>query len=49
MYIRERGAVFMLDRDNAVFQVPHLSFPTRGKTGEHLRDTLLDGVSYYYL
>ncbi len=44
MYIRERGAVYMLDRDNAVFLIPHVSFPCRDKSGEHLKNTLLDGV-----
>ena len=47
MYIRGPGAVYMLDRDNAVFQVPHLTFPARGKPGAHLRETLLDGVSQH--
>ena len=44
MYIRGKGAVYMLDRDNAVFQVPQLSFPSRGRPGEHVKDTLMDGV-----
>lgn len=45
MYIRGRGEVFMIDRDNAVFQVPDLSFPSRARPDDHLTDTLLDGVS----
>ena len=48
MYISGPGAVYMLDRDNAVFQIPHLSFPARDKPGAHVRETLLDGVSQHY-
>ena len=45
MYIRGRKAIYMLDRDNAVFQVPNLVFPSRPNLEEHVRETLLDGVS----
>ncbi len=45
MYIRARGEVFMLDRDNSVFPVTQLSFPDRKNPGEFIRETLVDGVS----
>ena len=35
----------MLDRDNAVFSVPSLQFPSRKQVGQHLKETLVDGVS----
>lgn len=43
MYIRGKGEVFLLDRDNSVFAVAALSFPSH-TPGQHLADTLLDGV-----
>ena len=45
MYIRGHGETYMLDRDNAVFAVPQLSFPARKRPGDFVRDTLVDGVS----
>ena len=45
MYIRGRGEVYMLNRSDAVFRVPYLSFPSGRHLGEHLTETLLDGVS----
>ena len=44
MYIRGKGEVFLVDRDNSVFSCSSLSFPARAEE-EHLVDTLLDGVS----
>ena len=44
MYIRKEGEVFMIDRDNAVFSIPNLQFPSRKRVGQHLQQTLLDGV-----
>lgn len=44
MYIRKEGEVYMLDRDNAVFSVPDLQFPSRQHVGQHLKETLVDGV-----
>ncbi|XP_014784120.1 mRNA-capping enzyme [Octopus bimaculoides] len=35
--------VYMIDRDNAVFHVPNLQFPSRKIPSEHLTETLLDG------
>ncbi|XP_064392433.1 mRNA-capping enzyme-like isoform X2 [Halichondria panicea] len=43
MYIRGRGEVYMLNRSDAVFRVPYLSFPSGRHLGEHLTETLLDG------
>ena len=43
MYIRGKGEVFLLDRDNSVFSCSLLSFPARAQ-GAHISDTLLDGV-----
>ena len=43
MYIRGKGEVFLLDRDNSVFSCPMLTFPSRAET-QHLSDTLVDGV-----
>ena len=45
MYIRGRGETYMLDRDNSVFIVAQLSFPSRKREGEHVIETLVDGVS----
>jgi mRNA-capping enzyme len=41
MYIRGKGEVFLVDRDNSVFSCPVLTFPA--SSGGHLSDTLLDG------
>ncbi|GAB1610713.1 mRNA-capping enzyme [Argonauta hians] len=35
--------IYMIDRDNAVFHVPNLQFPSRKAPSEHLTETLLDG------
>lgn len=43
MYIGKEGKVYMLDRDNAVFSLPSLQFPSK-HIGQHLKDTLMDGV-----
>lgn len=44
MYIRKEGEVYMLDRDNAVFSIPSLKFPSRKHVDQHLNQTLVDGV-----
>ena len=46
MYIRKEGEIYMLDRDNAVFSIPKLQFPSRKHVGQHIKDTLVDGVSW---
>ncbi|ESO99997.1 hypothetical protein LOTGIDRAFT_213203 [Lottia gigantea] len=38
-----RGEVYMIDRDNTVFQVANLDFPKRKDLSAHIRDTLVDG------
>ncbi|ESO99996.1 hypothetical protein LOTGIDRAFT_158221 [Lottia gigantea] len=38
-----RGEVYMIDRDNTVFQVANLDFPKRKDLSAHIRDTLMDG------
>lgn len=43
MLIDGKEKVFMLDRDNTVFHVPHLQFPRRKDLNAHITDTLLDG------
>lgn len=43
MYIKGPGEVYMIDRDNSVFQVPRISFPARKRAGDGVRSTLLDG------
>ena len=45
MYIKSRDEIYMVDRDNAVFAVPQLSFPARKRPGEFINETLVDGVS----
>ncbi|XP_047506957.1 mRNA-capping enzyme [Pieris napi] len=42
MLIEDENQVYMIDRDNCVFQVHGLRFP-HNKANRHLRDTLLDG------
>ena len=44
MYIKERGKIYMIDRDNSVFCVHNLTFPYRKDLNRHLENTLLDGV-----
>jgi len=43
MLIKDRNQVYMLDRDNAVFQIRNLDFPLRKNLEEHLKNTLVDG------
>ncbi len=45
MYIKKEDEVYMLDRDNAVFLIPNVKFPTRQNPEEHHTSTLVDGVS----
>lgn len=46
MLIEDRNKVFFIDRDNCVFQAHGMTFPYRKNPGEHLQDTLCDGVCY---
>ena len=43
MYIKGKGEVYMLDRDNSVFRVANLTFPARKRPGGHVENTLIDG------
>lgn len=45
MFIQSEREVFFLDRDNNVFEVKGLTFPSIRQPNCFLRDTLLDGVS----
>ena len=45
MLIRNSEHVYMIDRDNTVFAVRGLKFPSRKNPEESLRDTFVDGVS----
>lgn len=45
MYIKGRHEIYLIDRDNAVFEAPQLTFPQRKSPHAHVEDTLLDGVS----
>ena len=47
MYIRGRKEVYLIDRDNAVFEAPQLTFPQRKNPHSHVEDSLLDGVSTF--
>ncbi|XP_046856619.1 mRNA-capping enzyme-like [Xenia sp. Carnegie-2017] len=43
MYIKGRHEIYLIDRDNAVFKAPQLTFPQRKSPHAHVVDTLLDG------
>ncbi|CAB3995497.1 mRNA-capping enzyme [Paramuricea clavata] len=43
MYIKGRHEIYLIDRDNAVFEAPQLTFPQRKSPHAHVEDTLLDG------
>lgn len=45
MLIDGEGEVYMIDRDNCVFKVFGLRFVNRKDLRQHLKNTLLDGVS----
>ena len=45
MYIKGRHEIYLIDRDNAVFEAPQLTFPQRKSPHAHVEDTLLDGVN----
>lgn len=44
MLIRNSEHVYMIDRDNTVFAVRGLKFPSRKNLDDTLRNTLVDGV-----
>ncbi|GFS12583.1 mRNA-capping enzyme [Elysia marginata] len=43
MVVDGKDSVYMLDRDNCVFHVPHLNFFKRKSLNDYLANTLLDG------
>ena len=45
LYIRDKGQIYLLDRDNSVFSAPSIKFFSRKRQGEHLRECLADAVS----
>lgn len=47
MLIESQDRIYMLDRDNNVFQVNHLRFPKDSNCTQHLINTLVDGVCLY--
>ena len=44
MYIRGLHEIFLIDRDNSVFEAPQFLFPQRKYPNRNVEDTLLDGV-----
>lgn len=45
LYIRDKGQIYLIDRDNSVFSAPGVAFPSRKRPGEHLKECLADSVS----
>lgn len=45
MLIEKAGSVYFIDRDNCVFRVEGMTFPSKKNFNEHLFQTLVDGVS----
>ena len=45
MLIAGKGEVYLFDRNNTVFAAPMFVFPRRKQPNEHIKDTLVDGVS----
>lgn len=48
MLINGPGEVYFFDRDHNVFKVQGLRFPHRKDFNRHLKDTLIDGVSFFF-
>ena len=44
MLIRNENEVYMVDRDNAVFRINKVVFPSNDDPNQGLKDTLIDGV-----
>lgn len=45
MLILKEGEIYFFDRDHSCFKVSDLRFPQRKDLSNHIKDTLLDGVS----
>jgi mRNA-capping enzyme len=43
MLIEDKNKIYMLDRDNSVFEISHLCFPKDAEYTSHLTNTLVDG------
>jgi mRNA-capping enzyme len=43
MFISDENKVYMLDRDNCVFQIKNIKFPNRKDFGVHIKDSVFDG------
>ncbi|CAF1215728.1 unnamed protein product [Didymodactylos carnosus] len=43
MLIEEQDKIYMFDRDNNAFHIPHLHFPKDSDLNSHITDTLVDG------
>jgi mRNA-capping enzyme len=43
MLIEDENKIYMLDRDNNVFEISHLRFPKDPESTSHLTNTLVDG------
>ncbi|XP_019851711.1 PREDICTED: mRNA-capping enzyme-like isoform X3 [Amphimedon queenslandica] len=42
LYIKDKGHIYLIDRDNSVFNSPNITFLSRKREGEHLRDCVAD-------
>ncbi len=49
MLIEDKDKIYMLDRNNNVFQINHLWFPENSDCTRHLTNTLIDGVCFFRL
>ena len=43
MYIKEKSEIYLLNRNNNVFQIEGLSFPCKDDITRSLKETLIDG------
>jgi mRNA-capping enzyme len=43
MLIEDKNQIYMLNRDNSVFEISHLCFPKDAEYTSHLTNTLVDG------
>jgi len=46
MLIEDKDKIYMLDRNNNVFQINHLWFPENSDCTKYLTNTLIDGVCF---
>ncbi|RDD38378.1 mRNA-capping enzyme [Trichoplax sp. H2] len=43
MLIHKNDEIYMIDRNNSIFKIPHLKFPRGSDLNSHIENTLLDG------